>query len=173
MFRFKRTQKGFAPIETILIIVIVALIAFIAWYVFRTKSNTDSTLDLAGSSQISPPQKKQTSANSNTSTTSQIVNTKTDAKLGQYLADSKGKALYTYGADTTGVSNCTGSCLADWPVYEATSTTNLPANVTVITRADGTKQYAYKGMPLYYYTGDTSAGQVSGDGINNFHVAKP
>jgi predicted lipoprotein with Yx(FWY)xxD motif len=39
--------------------------------------------------------------------------------------------------------------------------------------ADEIKQYAYKGLPLYYYTGDTSAGMVTGDGINNFHLAKP
>jgi predicted lipoprotein with Yx(FWY)xxD motif len=150
----------------------VALVAFVAWYAFHTKSNTDSTLDNAASSQIAPPQSKNNTKKPTTSTASQIVTTKTDSKLGQYLADGNDKALYTYGADTNGVSNCTGSCLAAWPVYEATSTSNLPANVTVISRSDGTKQYAYKGMPLYYYSSDT-AGKVTGDGVNNFHVAKP
>jgi predicted lipoprotein with Yx(FWY)xxD motif len=167
----KKSQKGFAPAETVLILVIVALVAFVAWYAFHTKSDTDSTLDNAASTQIAPPQKKE--SKSQTSSSTQVVTTKTDSKIGQYLADSKGKALYTYGADTTGVSNCTGSCLAAWPVYEATSTDNLSANATVITRADNTKQYAYKGLPLYYYTGDTTTDQVTGDGVNNFHAAKP
>jgi predicted lipoprotein with Yx(FWY)xxD motif len=169
----KKSQKGFAPVETVLILVIVGLVAFIAWFAFHTKSNTDTTLDLAGSSQIAPPQSKKNEPATNSKAASDIVVTKTDSKVGQYLADSKGKTLYTYGADTTGVSNCTGSCLAAWPVYEATSADNLPANVTVISRSDGTKQYAYKGMPLYYYSSDTSAGMVTGDGVNNFHVAKP
>ena len=48
----------------------------------------------------------------------------------------------------------------------------LPANVTVITRSDGGKQYAYKGMPLYTFTSDGN-GQVTGDGVENFHIAKP
>ena len=71
-----------------------------------------------------------------------------------------------------GQSNCNGGCLASWPAYTATKTTNLPANVTVITRSDGSKQYAYKGLPLYTFTGDAS-GQPTGDGISNFHIAKP
>jgi predicted lipoprotein with Yx(FWY)xxD motif len=168
----KKSQKGIAAVETVLILVIVGLVAFVAWYAFHTKSNTDSTLDNAASSQIAPPQSKNNTKKTSASTASQIVTTKTDSKLGQYLADGNDKALYTYGADTNGVSNCTGSCLATWPVYEAATTTNLPANVTAITRSDNTKQYAYKGMPLYYFTGDT-AGKVTGDGVNNFHVAKP
>lgn len=168
-----KSQRGIAAIEGLLILVIIALVAFVAWFAFHTKNSTDNTLNQAANTQIapSPTQKKQTAQNA--APTSSIITTKTDSKLGQYLADSKGKALYTYGADTTGVSNCTGSCLATWPIYEATNTTDLPANVTVITRSDGTKQYAYKGMPLYYYTGDTSASQVTGDGVNDFHVAKP
>jgi len=48
----------------------------------------------------------------------------------------------------------------------------LPANVGVITRTDGSKQYTYKNLPLYYFTGDQT-GQVTGDNVENFHVAKP
>lgn len=175
MSKFKKSDKGFALIETVLLLVIVALVAFVAWFAFHTKSNTDSTLDLAGSQQIAPPQSKsKTNSNKpNTSAAAQIVTTKTNSSGGQYLADGSDKTLYTYASDTSGVSNCTGSCLATWPIYQAASTSALPANVTVITRSDGKKQYAYKGMPLYYYTGDTSPGMVTGDGIENFHVAKP
>ena len=106
-------------------------------------------------------------------TSAAIIQTKTDASLGQYLAGSNGAALYTYGADTTGVSNCTGSCLYSWPIYAATSSSaSMPANVTVITRSDGGSQYAYKGMPLYTFSSDSS-GKVTGDNVANFHVAKP
>ncbi|HET8991570.1 MAG TPA: hypothetical protein VFN31_00860 [Candidatus Saccharimonadales bacterium] len=102
-----------------------------------------------------------------------IIQTKTAANVGKYLADSSGNALYIYGGDTKGVSNCSGACLASWPVYSPTSSSaSLPANISIITRADGSKQYAYKGMPLYTFTGD-SPGQVTGDGVSNFHIAKP
>jgi predicted lipoprotein with Yx(FWY)xxD motif len=98
---------------------------------------------------------------------------KTASNVGSYLADANGMALYTYGADTAGKSICTGSCLTNWPIYAATNApATLPAHVTVITRADGHKQYAYNNMPLYTFTGDT-AGSVSGNNIDNFHVAKP
>jgi predicted lipoprotein with Yx(FWY)xxD motif len=171
MRKLKKSLQGFAPVETILVLVIVGLVAFVIWYIFNTKSNTDSTYgNSATTSQYVPPKK---AASTNTKTTNQIVTTKTSSSLGQYLAGGNGKTLYTYGKDTSGVSNCTGSCLTDWPVYTATSATNLPTNVTVITRSDSTKQYAYKGLPLYYFTGDTSPGMVTGDGVNDFHAAKP
>ncbi|MBX4201773.1 hypothetical protein KW803_02675, partial [Candidatus Saccharibacteria bacterium] len=47
-----------------------------------------------------------------------------------------------------------------------------PDKVTVIKRTDGTSQYAYSGMALYYYTSD-SVGKVTGDGISGFKVATP
>lgn len=103
-----------------------------------------------------------------------VLITKTSPSLGQYLAEPDGQALYTYGSDSSGVSNCTGSCLASWPAYQATgSTANLPAGVGVIMRSDnGQTQYTYNGMPLYTFVSD-SKGQVTGDGVSNFNVAKP
>jgi predicted lipoprotein with Yx(FWY)xxD motif len=169
----KFSQRGFAAVETVLIVVIVALVAFVVWFVFTSKSDTNTTLNTADNTQVTA-KPKAPKTTENTPATGQVVTTKTDAKAGQYLADANGKTLYTYGADTSGVSNCTGACLTDWPVYVAAATsTSLPTNVTVIHRSDGGSQYAYKGMPLYYFTGDTSAGMVTGDNVNDFHVAKP
>ena len=169
----KKAQKGYSLVETVLVLVIVGLIAFIVWFVFHTKSDTNNSLDVTGSTQVAPPATKSKKVSTNPAASADIIQTETDSKGTKYLADTAGKTLYTYGADTNGVSNCTGSCLTAWPTYKATSTTNLPANVTIITRSDGGTQYAYKGMPLYYYTGDSSAGMVSGDGVNNFSVARP
>jgi predicted lipoprotein with Yx(FWY)xxD motif len=45
---------------------------------------------------------------------------------------------------------------------------------TIITRDDGTKQWAYKGAPLYYWSKDTKAGDKTGDGFNGvWKVARP
>ena len=103
-----------------------------------------------------------------------VLITKTDSAAGQYLADPSGKTLYTYDKDTSGVSNCTGSCLAQWPAYvDKGATTGLPAGVGTIKRSDnGQVQYTYNGMPLYYFVSDNT-GQVTGDGVQNFSVAKP
>lgn len=84
---------------------------------------------------------------------------------GTILTDTKGMTLYTYAKDTSGVSNCTGTCLKAWPAYIAHSKSNtLPADISVIKRSDGSLQYAWNGMPLYYFTMDKAAGDVNGNG---------
>lgn len=43
------------------------------------------------------------------------VNIADDPTLGKILVDGNGMTLYTYAKDTTGVSNCSGGCLQNWP----------------------------------------------------------
>lgn len=125
------------------------------------------------------PSKASPSSNASVHSTKPAVNnavlsTKTDATLGQYLANPGGMPLYTYGSDTSGMSKCTGSCLSNWPAYQDTgSTTGLPSGVGTITRTDnGQKQYTYNGMPLYTFVGDSS-GKATGNGVNGFSLAVP
>jgi predicted lipoprotein with Yx(FWY)xxD motif len=109
-----------------------------------------------------------------TPTPSQILTTKTSSTA-SYLADSKGMALYIFDNDQQGVSNCNGACAAKWlPYTVATAPSILPANVSVIKRSDGSMQYAYKGMPLYYYSLDKQPGDTTGDGVGGvWHLVKP
>jgi predicted lipoprotein with Yx(FWY)xxD motif len=149
-------------IGVVIVVIIAAVIAIAATHKDNNKTNNAST-NTGNTSQAS-----QTPAVNDS-----IVQTKTDSALGKYLADPSGKPLYTYNADTSGTSNCTGSCLTTWPPYLATSTTTLPSGITTIKRSDsGAMQYAYNGMPLYYFTGDSS-GKVTGNGVDNFAIAKP
>lgn len=146
--------------------IIISLIAIVAIaggaYAVVHNSSTTSTPASTGNS----------STQSSTGSSAGIVQTKTDSSQGQYLADGNGKPVYTFGLDTSGVSNCTGTCLINWPVYgPASSSASLPTNVTVIQRSDSKAQYAYKGLPLYYFDADGST--PTGDGIANFHLAKP
>ena len=117
-----------------------------------------------------------TTTTQNSAPSDNIYLTKTDATKGNYMTDFAGMTLYTYDKDTKGVSNCSGGCLAAWPAYisGATAQTTLPANITVITRSDGSKQFAWKGMPLYYYAKDKSVGDITGDGVGGvWHIIKP
>jgi len=89
------------------------------------------------------------------------------------LTNSAGMTLYTFDRDTTGKSTCSGPCAANWPPLMATGDAKATGDWTVITRDDGTKQWAYKGKPLYAWTKDTKPGDKTGDGVNNvWHVAK-
>lgn len=104
--------------------------------------------------------------------TGNIYQSKTGAK-GNYMTDFNGMTLYTFDNDTNGVSNCTGQCLTIWPVYTsgATAQGSFPANISVITRSDGSKQFAWMGKPLYYYSGDKGAGDMNGDGVGGiWHI---
>ena len=45
---------------------------------------------------------------------------------------------------------------------------------SIVTRDDGSKQWAYKGKPLYFWIKDQKPGDKTGDGVNNvWRVAKP
>ena len=49
------------------------------------------------------------------------------------------------------------------------------ADYTVIIRDDGSKQWSYRGKPLYTWVKDTKPGDISGDGVaaNTWHIARP
>jgi predicted lipoprotein with Yx(FWY)xxD motif len=99
-------------------------------------------------------------------------------ELGSYLVDEKGMTLYIFKKDSPGKSVCSGPCLEKWPVFLAE---NLQVrcgmrakNFTTITRDDGRKQTTYKGMPLYYFSGDAKPGDANGQGLNDvWFVASP
>jgi len=97
------------------------------------------------------------------------------SSTGQYLTDFQGMTLYTFDKDTSGVSNCTGTCAKTWTPYSsgATAQGSFPTNISVITRSDGSKQFAWKGMSLYYYSNDAKVGDMTGDGFGGvWHIVK-
>ena len=94
--------------------------------------------------------------------------------LGPTLVDAKGMTLYTWGNDTTpGKSLCNAQCANNWPPLVAGADAQAMGDWTVITRDDGTKQWAYKGRPLYTYRNDAKAGDVTGNGRGRWAAAKP
>ncbi|MFA5348343.1 MAG: hypothetical protein WC294_09405 [Methanoregula sp.] len=93
------------------------------------------------------------------------------ATLGLHLTDTSGKTLYYFIKDSTGQSACTGTCIATWPPFSA-DTVTAPSVLNAgtfssVSRADGMKQTAFMGRPLYYYSGDTKPGTLNGQGFNN------
>lgn len=96
--------------------------------------------------------------------------------LGPVLVDAKGMTLYTFDRDATpGKSACNGPCATNWPPLAAAAGAAPAGDWTVITRDDGSKQWAYKGKPLYGWVRDQKPGDTTGDGFLNgaWHVAKP
>jgi predicted lipoprotein with Yx(FWY)xxD motif len=85
------------------------------------------------------------------------------------LVGSNNMTLYTFGKDTagSGKSACNGSCAANWPPLLVDGNPAVSSDYSVITRDDGKKQLAYKGMPLYFWIKDTKPGDKTGDGFLN------
>jgi predicted lipoprotein with Yx(FWY)xxD motif len=94
---------------------------------------------------------------------------------GTTLVDPKGMTLYTFDNDkTAGTSACNGKCAVNWPPFMAPPDAANMDKWTVIVRSDGSKQWAYKGKPLYRWMEDKKPGDVDGDGrFNVWHVAVP
>jgi predicted lipoprotein with Yx(FWY)xxD motif len=111
--------------------------------------------------------------------TGSVVGTATTS-LGVVLVAPNGFTLYMHGGDSANTSSCTAGCLAAWPPLvvpaggSATAGPGVTGTVGTFTRADnGTTQVTYKGLPLYLWKSDTKPGDVTGQGIGGFSVAKP
>jgi predicted lipoprotein with Yx(FWY)xxD motif len=74
--------------------------------------------------------------------------------------------------DTTTSLACTvaSGCTGVWPPIAPPSGVALSSGFTQFTRPDdgGFVQLAYKGHPLYLYSGDSAAGQTNGENLVSF-----
>ncbi len=97
------------------------------------------------------------------------------SESGDYQTDASGMSLYTFDKDTKDTSNCTGTCLTNWPPYlvKGEVPSSLPNYVGTMERSDNSVQYTWNDKPLYYYIGDKKAGDITGDGVGKaWHLAK-
>jgi predicted lipoprotein with Yx(FWY)xxD motif len=83
-------------------------------------------------------------------------------------ADAKGMTLYTYAKDQPGRSNCVDACAAQWKPLPASAEAKPYGNWTIIARADGSRQWALKGEPVYTYVKDVDPGSVGGNSPARF-----
>lgn len=77
-------------------------------------------------------------------------------------ADAAGLTLYTFEGDADGRSACSGECARTWLPALAPENASTVANWSVLTRDDGTKQWAHRGRPLYRFAKDEKAGEANG-----------
>jgi predicted lipoprotein with Yx(FWY)xxD motif len=96
---------------------------------------------------------------------------------GAALADPAGMSLYVFDKDASGRSNCAEACAQNWPPLLAKADAMADGAYGLVTREDGSLQWAFNGRPLYRWIKDQKPGDISGDGFlaNSWHlaVAKP
>ena len=91
------------------------------------------------------------------------------------LATSAGATVYTFDKDTvgSGKSACNGPCAQLWPPVAAQAADNASGDWSIVTRDDGSKQWAYKGAPIYTFSKDAKPGDTTGDKFKDvWHVIK-
>ncbi|MCH1990601.1 COG4315 family predicted lipoprotein [Achromobacter xylosoxidans] len=90
------------------------------------------------------------------------------------LVNSAGMTLYTFDKDAGGKSVCNDQCAKIWPPVTAAADAKASGDLSIITRDDGSKQWAYKGKPVYLYAKDAKPGDKTGDNFKDvWHVIKP
>ncbi|MFQ3308724.1 MAG: transforming growth factor-beta-induced protein [Porticoccaceae bacterium] len=81
-----------------------------------------------------------------------------------------GFTLYAFDSDLGSAgSTCNDSCATSWPPVLVTDgeVANI-SGLSLMTRDDGSSQAAYKGRPLYFYSGDTEASDTSGQSVSGW-----
>lgn len=90
------------------------------------------------------------------------------------LVNSAGMTLYTFDKDAGGKSACNDQCAKIWPPVTAAADAKASGDLSIITRDDGSKQWAHKGKPVYLYAKDAKPGDKTGDNFKDvWHAAKP
>jgi predicted lipoprotein with Yx(FWY)xxD motif len=94
-------------------------------------------------------------------------------KLGTVLVGPNGHTLYLFELDKGTTSHCSGTCAAGWPPLTTSGSPHASGGASAsklgtTTRSGGVKQVTYNGHPLYYFVGDTAAGQTKGEGLKAF-----
>ncbi len=91
------------------------------------------------------------------------------------LATPSGATVYTFDKDTagSGKSACNGPCAQLWPPVAAQASDTATGDWSIVTRDDGSKQWAYKGAPIYTFSKDAKPGDTTGDKFKDiWHVIK-
>ena len=88
----------------------------------------------------------------------------------RYFTDSQGATLYTYDGGKN--ADCTGKCLAQFHSVGAGAIARPIGDWTVVAHDDGTRQWAYKGKPVFAYINETTPGVPMADGLDGkWHAA--
>src|SRR5262249_31671164 len=113
-----------------------------------------------------------TQAGASASGTAMVISTKAGS-AGAVLTHGAGRTGDLWVKGGTGCAASSGACAALWPPVTTSGSPTASgsakaSDLGTLTRSDGTKQVTYDGHALYYYSGDSGAGQTNGQGTDSF-----
>lgn len=83
-----------------------------------------------------------------------------------YLVDRRGMTLYTFERDRPGVSTCYRACERLWPPLMADLDAVPYGEFDLHDRMDGSRQWNWRGQPLYFWPSDKRPGDITGDNVS-------
>ena len=96
-----------------------------------------------------------------------------NSSIGPVMTTPAGRTVYTFDKDQAGRSNCYDACAMHWPPVLADPYAQEYGRMSLVSRADGRRQWAYDGNPLYTYAEDSMRGDVKGDDVGSvWHVVR-
>jgi len=138
-----------------------------------TPSESEAAVESMAESEAAEPSESEAAGGT-------VVITVSETSAGSALAGEGGMTLYIFDQDTGGESSCYEGCDTNWPPLlveggaEPTAGEGVTGDIGVTTRTDGTVQVTYNDSPLYYFAGDSAAGDATGDGVGGvWHIATP
>jgi predicted lipoprotein with Yx(FWY)xxD motif len=126
-----------------------------------------------GSSGSSASGTSTASQNSSSSSSSPATVDLEKTDLGKVLAGSGGRTLYLFARDKGTKSTCFGACASAWPPLTTSGKPKAGSGVSAAklstdSRGKGVAGVTYNGHPLYFYAGDSAAGQTNGQNLDQF-----
>jgi predicted lipoprotein with Yx(FWY)xxD motif len=96
-----------------------------------------------------------------------------NTSIGSVLTNPQGMTVYTFDKDQSGASTCYGECATHWPPVTAGNDVQAYGHMTLVSRNDGQRQWAYDSKPIYTYHDDMMRGDVEGDNVGGvWHVVR-
>jgi predicted lipoprotein with Yx(FWY)xxD motif len=80
-----------------------------------------------------------------------------------------GRSLYVWDKDTATKSNCDERCLHEWSPVLAPESVQPQGDWTIIQNSPGTKQWVFRGKPVYTHLLDDKTYSVQGGDIPGWH----
>ena len=140
MNKISKNEKGFSPLEVILVLVIVAVIGAVGWLVYKDHHKI-ATVNIATTSSSKPTTLNTTKSSTSTSTTTPTITTPnlTYAQCIQSAGHGTGQISYLYGTTQNTQSSVLNVCIATTGIFVAYTTNGqiTPIQQSTVTKFSG------------------------------------
>jgi predicted lipoprotein with Yx(FWY)xxD motif len=89
--------------------------------------------------------------------------------LGRALQTERGFSVYAFEGDEAGHSHCDADCAQQWIPLAAPATVRPHGDWSVIERSPGSRQWVFRGQPLYRHSLDDGPGSQAGSDERGWH----